>query len=130
MPTTSLKIYSFKIPGRLPCLNEIISKAQYNRFAYGSLKKTTDKLVSKYILASGIPKITKPLRVVIDWIEPNSRRDIDGISAGSKFILDSLVNTERIKDDSRPWIREIVNHFPPPDKENPRILVSLEEIGQ
>jgi hypothetical protein len=122
------------IPGKLPSLNEIIAQATYNRFAYASLKKKMTALCAQWVLAAGVPVFDKPVKISIAYLEPNARRDLDGVySAGMKFILDALGpskhgGTERIKNDTREWVREISNSSPAVDKLNPRIEVSITEI--
>lgn len=124
----------FTIPGKLPSLNQMLGAASANRFMYGALKKKTTALCAQYILAARVPVFAKPVRISIVYWEPNERRDLDGVyAAGMKFILDALGpakhgGTERIKDDDREWVKEVLNSSPSIDKLNPRIEVSISEI--
>lgn len=126
-------IAKFVIPGRLPSLNEIIAVAQYNRFAYGHLKKKSTGICAQAVIAHQVPKFDKPVTLDILYIEKNARRDIDGVfSAGMKFILDALGpeshgGTGRIPNDTREWVKEIRNSAPLVDPKNPRIEVWIRE---
>jgi len=121
--------YSFTIEGRLAGLNEIIGANRYNRFAGAGLKKKEQarcvKAVNDYLL----PKMSKPVRIHFEWIEPNSRRDLDNIAAGTKFVCDALVATGILPNDNREWVKGIAHAFPEPDKAKPRVVVTLTEIA-
>jgi len=91
-------------------------------------KKEATSLCGQYVIAGCVPIFNGPVRLAFHWIEPNSRRDIDNISGGAKFILDGLVLTGRLKNDSRAHVKSITHHFPEPDKANPRIVVEIETI--
>lgn len=125
--------HTFVIPGKLPSLNEMIGAASYNRFAYASLKKKATALCAQFVMLGKVPVFEKPIKILISYYEPNARRDLDGVySAGMKFILDALGplkhgGTERIKNDTREWVREISNRSPAIDKSNPRIEVLISE---
>lgn len=122
--------YTFVIDGRLAGLNEMTSANRANMFAGAGLKK---KETHRCILAAKIarlPKIKNPVSVSIAWVEPNSKRDLDNIAAGTKFIFDGLVECEVLPNDTRQWIRSIVHHFPDPDKDKPRVIVTLTEIAE
>lgn len=120
--------HRFTIPGRLPGLNEIVGAARYNRFAAASQKKKATELCAQHVIASRIPAFKGPVALTIDWIEPNNRRDIDNVAAGAKFILDALVSSGRLPNDSRKWVKALTHTFPPADKMNPRVEVALELI--
>lgn len=122
-------IVKFEITGRLPGLNEIVSVNRSNKF-YGSVeKKKYTNLCGQYIIASQVPRFLNPIKVNFEWIEPNKKRDLDNITGGTKFILDALVSTGTIPNDTRNWVRSLSHTFPPPDKKNPRIIVTIEEVS-
>lgn len=119
------------IAGRLPGLNEMIREATYNRYRYGAFKKQWTNYVANFILAARIPPIADPCNLTIRWIEPNARRDLDNIAAGAKFICDALSaphGTGVFPFDTRKWICSITHEFPEPEKNNPRIEVTLQSI--
>ena len=119
----------FVIEGRLPGLNEIIQTARYNRYAGASQKKKETDRCKWAIIAGSVPHFRNPVEVSFTWFEKCLRRDPDNISGGgTKFILDALVELGRIPNDTRRWIKGINHSFPEPDKENPRVEVSIKEI--
>lgn len=117
------------IPCTLPGLNDIIKTSRIHFVVANSFKKKWQKLISQHILISKIPKITKSVHIDFFWYERNMRRDIDNISSGGrKFILDALVNMERLPDDSQKWIKGFTDHFMPITKTNPRVEVFIREF--
>ena len=123
-------IITFTIKGRLCGTNEIIQAAARNRF-WGGAKRKADKFKciaqiteQNLVLKS---RFTKPVTVSFAWIEPNAKRDIDNVSGGQKVILDALVLCGVIPNDTRQWVKGLSHTFPEPDKNNPRIIVSVAE---
>jgi Holliday junction resolvase RusA-like endonuclease len=129
-PLLPVKIKAaFTIDGTLPSLNEIIDAAKNNRFGYAELKRNLLTAVAAYIRRGRMPKFDRPVKVTIDWYERNHRRDLDNIiGGGTKPILDALVVTGILPNDTQRWIRSIANHFPAPDPKLPRIVVSVETV--
>lgn len=122
-----MKSVSFSIPGRLPGMNDFIGAMNANRWKGADLKKKETKRCALAVI--GMPRMNKPVNLEIKWIERDARRDIDNISGGgTKVLLDGLVSAGVLEDDSRRWVRSIVNHFPEPDKANPRVEVLLIEL--
>lgn len=73
--------------------------------------------------------ITKPVILKYNFFEPNKKRDLDNISAfAHKVIQDSLVKTEVLKNDGWNEITGYIDQFYL-DKENPRIEVTIVEVG-
>lgn len=121
---------SFEILGRLPGMNELIGAINRHRFAGATMKKQKTFECGQWILAGKVPKFTEPVAIRFEWIEPDRRRDIDNIAGGgSKFILDALVATERIPNDTREWVKSIEHVFPEPDPKRPRIVVTIETVA-
>jgi Holliday junction resolvase RusA-like endonuclease len=117
----------FKIPGRLPGLNEIIDAAKSHFGEYATMKETYTSIVGWY--AKKLPRYTKKVAIIITWYEPNRRRDIDNIMAGQKFILDGLVQAGTIPNDSQRYIAGILHKFSV-NAENPRIEVEVVEADK
>lgn len=122
-------IYKFTIYGRLDGLNEYTKFNRYNRYAGGRMKKNNEELITNFIsdaLDKGllIKNIPVPVKISIEWYEPNERRDIDNIVFAQKFIFDALVQNKILEDDNRKCIKEIT-HKVFTDKENPRIEVKI-----
>lgn len=115
------------MPIRLPGLNEILSAALYARWSYGKFKKQWTETCSLYMRLNKVPEFVKPISIEIHWVEPNNRRDVDNVCAGAKFICDALVMTQRIKNDTRYWIKTIAHSFGQPDKKNPRVVITLND---
>lgn len=73
--------------------------------------------------------IGKPVILKYDFFEPNRKRDLDNISAfAHKVIQDSLVKTSVLVNDGWNEITGYIDQFYL-DKENPRIEVTIVEVG-
>jgi hypothetical protein len=118
----------FIITGRLIGLNEIIEMARRNKYAAAKQKKEETERVSWEILRQKVPTFSKPITIRFTFIEPNRKRDPDGILSGaSKVILDALVQSGRIPNDTRRWIKGIEAVFEESDDKNPYIKVEIIE---
>lgn len=116
------------IPGQLLGLNEIIDlskkgKGSYQPYAIAK-KDYTEQIA--WLAKSQIKNKYKKINVEIEWICKNKRRDKDNIIAGTKFILDGLVLAGVIENDGWKQIGDI-NHKFDVDRDNPRIVVKIEE---
>jgi len=110
-------------PGRLPGLNEIIDAAKRSPYEYAKMK---DRYTSEIgWLAKKLPRYER-VNITITWYEPNMRRDPDNVMAGQKFILDGLVVGGAIPKDTRRHVKKIT-HIPELDRENPRVVIEIEE---
>lgn len=109
----------------MPGLNEIIGANRRHYHAGARQKKEETERCQWAILAGRVPTFTFPVWVRFVWVERDFRRDPDNITAGTKFVLDALVELKRIPGDSRRWIRGIEHEFALPEKEAPRIEVEL-----
>lgn len=118
----------FVISGRLPGLNEIINANRGNRYAGAGQKKKETRRCALEIISQTTERITGPFTIRVTWIERDLRRDPDNVCAGIKFIADALVETGRVTNDTRAFVREIGHVFPLPDKTNPRIEVEITEV--
>lgn len=128
--TTSKKsslVQSFTIPGRLPGLNEYTRSCRGNKYGGNNVKQDAQTLVGIALRAARLRGVRAPVRMAFRWYEEDKRRDIDNIAFAKKFILDALVKTGILPDDSRKWLLSFVDEFPEPDKSNPRIEVEIEE---
>ena len=124
---TTMMIHRFQIPGKLPGLNEMLTAVNRNRYAGAHLKRQWTKLCAQYVVAGRVPTIKNPVAVLFSWIEPDRRRDLDNICAGAKYVLDALVETGRLQNDTRRWVTGISHEFLNPDAANPRVVVTLKE---
>ena len=121
----------FTIKGRLAGANEIKSANRAHWSVGAKIVKNDKELVLWTLKAAGLYQkgtFTNAAGVSFTWIEPNGKRDVDNISAGQKVILDALVASGWLVNDTRRWVKEIRHFFPDPDPRNPRIMVVVEEL--
>lgn len=118
---------NFIIPGRLAGLNEYTESNRSNPRIGNRVKRNEQKIVTTAIRNAHLTPIHKPVVVYIDWYEKDNRRDVDNITAAKKFIMDSLVDTGILKDDSRRYVKQIIDCVFT-DTKNPRIEVELIEV--
>lgn len=121
----------FVIYGKLPGLNDYTRANRGNKYLANKMKQDIQKNICKYIVfgvsMKDLEKVDRyPIGLTIKWYEPNNRRDIDNITFGTKFILDSMVCMGIIEDDSRKYV-DSIEHVVYTDKENPRIEVEINE---
>ena len=124
----------FTIYGQLPSLNDYTKACRSNKYSGSAMKKKVEQDITKCLLIASYKRSLSwigkyPVMVKITWYEPNMKRDIDNITFGTKFILDSLVKNGVLKDDSRRYVSEL-NHTVLVDKKNPRIEVEIIERGE
>jgi Holliday junction resolvase RusA-like endonuclease len=118
------------IPGVLPNLNDLIKSAKGyggRGFGYAKLKCQWTQTCALHILAAGVPKGIKRARFEFRWVEPNRKRDLDGIAAGGrKVILDSLVLAKVLDNDGWAQIAGWVDTFEVGPK--PGVGVTITEV--
>lgn len=102
-------INAFTINYKLPSLNEVIAKNRSNKYLGAKFKKEVEEVIGwsiKQALASNtLHKVDKPVIVKFTWAEKTKRRDADNIASAKKFILDALVKTGVLVDDSRKYVK-------------------------
>ena len=122
-------IYRLCIEGRLIGTNEYSDAQRGLSGAYrgNREKRAAEELIGWHIKArlNGV-QITKPVRIVIIWVEPNIMRDRDNISMGRKFIQDALVKHKVLKGDGWKYVHDPVDLFTT-DPARPRVEVLLIE---
>jgi Holliday junction resolvase RusA-like endonuclease len=122
--------YKFTILGRLDALNEYTSANRQNPYVGGEMKRDNENTIIWAIRQqlSGV-HISKSVIIHYTFYEKNKRRDKDNIlSAAMKFIQDSLVKCGVLKNDGWSEIENFTHNFLV-DKNNPRIEIILEEVG-
>ncbi len=120
---------TFTIQGELPDLNTIIKESKRGRGnwqPYNDLKH--EHTIRVMAACRGIRPFDK-INVDIEWVCKNKRKDKDNIMAGTKFIMDGLVVSGIIENDGWGEIGDITHSFYV-DKENPRVIVELTEVGK
>ena len=105
-------------------MNQIIKVSKIHYGAYAKMKRDNTKMVKW--AAKGLPKLER-IDLNIKWICRNKRKDKDNIAAGTKFILDGLVEAGVINNDGWKEIGNITHSFAV-DKDNPRVEVRIEEV--
>ena len=122
-------IYRLCIEGRLIGTNEYSDAQRGLAGAYrgNSEKRAAEELIGWHIKAqlNGV-QITKPVRIVIIWVEPNIMRDRDNISMARKFVQDALVKHKVLKGDGWKYVHDPVDLFTT-DPKRPRVEVLLIE---
>ena len=105
-------IYEIKIGTPLITLNEYIKIERGNRYAAAKKKKDITASVSKRVLFYGLslPK-DKKFDVHFIWIKPNNRADHDNIAMAKKFVLDGIVKSGALQNDSPKFIRNFTDKF-------------------
>ena len=117
----------FTINGRLIGLNEYTKVNRTKSYLANKLKKEQEEIVTWSAKACKLEKIrTYPIGLKIHWYEPNAKRDIDNITFAVKFILDGLVKSGYIENDSQRYVKSI-EHIVDIDRDNPRVEVEVIE---
>lgn len=101
----------FKIPMKLPSLNEYISANRANKHKGAKFKREVEDSIMfaiKYAVNRGnLAPLENPVDIVIEYYEKTKRRDTDNIQSSQKFILDALVKYGILHDDSRRYVKNI-----------------------
>ena len=123
----------FTIPGRLSGQNEYSRSNRFNKERGNWAKKANERLVRQAIMAARLNPMKTPVRITAHWYEglnPGKKvfrpRDRDNIRSGMKFIQDALVEAKVIDNDSFHKVDPHDTYHL--DRENPRIVVEIEEI--
>lgn len=116
----------FIIPGRLPCMNDLIAANRLNKYAGAGVKKKTQRQII-LILQPQVQgqRFTEKVNIRIEYYEKNMRRDEDNVMSAAKFILDALQDMELILNDSQKYVHLTQEVFT--DRENPRIEIEVNE---
>lgn len=122
--------YKLVIQGKLDGLNEYTSANRSNPYKGGKMKSKNEDIVICYIRQQlRGSHITKQVILEYAFYEPNKKRDLDNISSfAHKVIQDSLVKTGILKNDGWNEIKGYTDNFYV-DKNNPRIEVTIIEVG-
>ena len=105
---------SFKIliDTELPTLNQYTKANRNSRFEGGAMKKRVTNNVKLLALKSRFKlPVNQCFDVEFIWCKPNDKTDHDNISFGQKFVLDGLVASKSIQNDSPRYIRNISHKF-------------------
>ena len=117
---------TFTIEGRMPGLNEYTRKERGNKYQGAAMKRRETERAAWAAKAAHVPAFTEPVAVIIEWHEPNRRRDLDNVASAKKFILDGLVRAGVLANDDQRHVIGFTDTFHI-DRERPRIVVSIIE---
>ena len=121
---------TFIIDGELADFNKYVNACRGHYAKGNRFKQEQDDIVVAYIRKGKVKPMDGPIEVGISWIEGRRRggklRDVDGIAAATKFILDAIVKCGIIPDDN-PRIVRNVYHYYKFNADNPHIEVTLME---
>lgn len=125
--------YKVIVEGKFPSMNDFIdaNRRSKGRFNKGNqLKQNCQNQISWYLIQQhGDLHISKPVRLLYTFYEPDRKRDLDNIAGFfHKVFQDALVACGVIKNDTWQYITGFSDDFLI-DKKNPRIEVIIQEEG-
>lgn len=125
-----LNINAFTITCKLPSLNDYIKANRSNKYLGAKFKKEVEEVIGWSIRQALASKtLQKPNGAVIlniEWHEKTKRRDADNIASAKKFILDALVKTGVLVDDSRKYVKGFYDRII--DDKKDYVVVELIEV--
>lgn len=116
--------HTCEINMKLPSLNEYVNLCRRNRYESADFKKKIERSISQYLKRLKVFK--NPVIVHFTWYEKDMRRDADNIAFAKKFILDSLVKSGKLKDDSRKYVVGFTDKFE--KSKQTKVKITIEEI--
>lgn len=103
------------------------NQANGKRWRNAAAKKETAKLIRDN--AAHITPMQGPCAMTTTWIVPNAiHRDVNGMAMFAKAAEDELVALGIWPDDWWMHLRRSTLEIPRLDRENPRIIITLEEL--
>lgn len=115
---------TFTIEGRMPGLNEYTRKERGNKYQGATMKRRETERAAWAAKAAHVPAFTEPVAVIIEWHEPNRRRDLDNVAFAKKFVLDGLVAADVLANDDPAHVFALSDTFHV-DRKRPRIVVTI-----
>lgn len=119
------------ILGELVDLNTYINAERRNRFLGAKIKKQETENVWMQCLSEDNQNqkpIKKPCVIHFKWFTRNERKDPDNVcGTGHKFVLDGLVKSGILVNDTRKYIKGFTDYFFV-DSSLPRVEIELEEV--
>lgn len=103
------KTNTFRINQKLPSLNEWVAANRSNKYMGAKFKREVEEVVvwsiRQALTAQTLHRPSKAVMINFEWHERTKRRDADNIASAKKFILDALVTTGVLEDDSRKYVK-------------------------
>ena len=119
--------YKFEIPIKLPSLNNYVEECRYNKYMGAKTKRNVQRDIKIFIKQQlSNVHILKPVKIHFHWTEKDKRRDLDNVYSAQKFLLDSMVELELIKDDGQKYVTDLIHTHE--TGEEYKVIVELEEI--
>lgn len=119
---------NFTINGRLPSLNEYISRCRAGAMVGNRMKKESQEQVMAGILEAKLQPVKHAVILKYHFFEKNTRRDLDNVSGWAhKVVQDALVEAGILVDDSWGCVLGYQDEFEV-DSRNPRIEVEIVEV--
>jgi Holliday junction resolvase RusA-like endonuclease len=122
---------SFIIKQKLPSLNDWWYALASNKYVGSKFKKDIEEVIGWSIRQALASKtLHKPNNAVVirfEWHEKTKRRDADNIASAKKFILDALVKTGVLVDDSRRYVKGFYDSII--DDTSDFVIVELIEVN-
>lgn len=120
------------IESQLTTLNDYIRAERGNRYAAAKVKKQeSDKLIwgFKYLIKKWPHPLpfSGPVRIEINWYRKDRRTDPDNVAFAKKFVLDALVESGILENDSWKFIQSFSDFFFV-DKERPRVEIYISKV--
>lgn len=120
---------TFIIDGYLPSLNDYIKAERATRYAAATMKQTWQNYIIGYVRKAHLEAMKSPVTMKYTHYVKNRRRDKDNIaSIVHKFTQDALVTLGILSNDTYDDIENFSDEWHI-DKNNPRIVVEIEEVN-
>ena len=119
--------YKFEINQKLPSLNEYTKACRANKYTGAQMKQEIETQIWADVKQQlkGL-KVSNPVKINFTWVEENKKRDLDNICFAKKFVLDALVKTKVIENDTQNHVVGFSDTFQY-DKKG-KVIVEIEEI--
>lgn len=115
-----------EIPMKLPSLNEYINVCRSNPYQASKFKRDIESDIGVFIRR--LPRFEGPVKIHFHWIEGNKRRDLDNVCYAKKHILDALVKSGKLKDDSRRYVTAFKDTFE--YAKETKVIITIEEVDE
>lgn len=118
------------IKHKLPSLNDYTAACRSNKYVGAKFKQEVEEVIGwaikQALTSKSLHKPKAAVMVRFEWHERTKKRDADNIASAKKFILDALVKSGVLVDDSRKYVKGFYDTIID-DKED-FVIVELVEI--
>jgi hypothetical protein len=116
------------IQGTMPGLNDFLAAVNRHRLMGNKMKQEQTERVA-WAAKTQLPVFTRKINLTFVYREANRKRDKDNIAFAKKFILDGLVTSGRVPNDTWAWIGDWSEAFVV-EPNNPGITVIINEVKE